>query len=199
MYRIAGNFHLEKIFAFFAQVHGGRKFFSANYFTQWNFHLAEIFTHGCQAVLVVPHDHQAAVLLGIQNLFFLDLQPSLMSLLSYFHISPWVLPDPAGPLLLELSPSVIAEANAAVNGMQQAKTKETKRREIDRAEECACYTCVWILFWPRCGVFIRELRPLLPGEQLTLWAKLNSAKFLCQYKVWALSEIFIQQKFCAIR
>ena len=32
------------------------------------------------------------------------------------------------------------------------------------------------------GVFIRELHPLLPGEELALWAKLNSAKFLCQYK-----------------
>ena len=49
------------------------------------------------------------------------------------------------------------------------------------------------------GVFIRELHPLLPGEQLTRWAKLNSVKFLCQYKAWALSEIFIQWKFCAIR
>ena len=37
------------------------------------------------------------------------------------------------------------------------------------------------------------------GEQFALWAKLNSAKFLCQYKVWALSEIFIQRKFCAIQ
>ena len=49
------------------------------------------------------------------------------------------------------------------------------------------------------GVFIRELHPLLPGEQLTLWTKLNLVKFLCQYKVWALSEIFIQRKFCAIQ
>ena len=55
------------------------KFFSANYFTQWKFCHTEIFTRGCQAVLVVPHDHQSAVLPGIQNLFFLDLQPSLMS------------------------------------------------------------------------------------------------------------------------
>ena len=48
------------------------------------------------------------------------------------------------------------------------------------------------IFWPGCGVFIRELHSLLPCEQLVLWVKLNSAKFLCQYKVWALSEIFIQ-------
>ena len=33
-YRIAGNFRLEKIFAFFAQARRGRKFFLANYFTQ---------------------------------------------------------------------------------------------------------------------------------------------------------------------
>ena len=58
---------------------------------------------------------------------------SLMSLLSYFHIEPQVLSNPAGPLSLELSPSTIAEANAAVNGVQQAKTKETKKREIDHA------------------------------------------------------------------
>ena len=51
-----------------------------------------------------------------------------MSLLSYFHAAPRVLPDPAGPLSSELSPSAIAEANAAVNGVQQAKAKETKKR-----------------------------------------------------------------------
>ena len=62
-YCIARNFRPEKIFAFFTQA-------------QWKFCHAEIlhtqvFTHGCQAVLVVPHDHQSAVLPGIQNLFFL--------------------------------------------------------------------------------------------------------------------------------
>ena len=88
-------------------------------------------------ILVVPRDHQSAVLPGIQNFFFLDLQPSLMSLLSYFHIAPRVLADPAGPLSSELSPSAIAEANAAVNSLQQAKTKETKKREIDCAEDRA--------------------------------------------------------------
>ena len=51
-----------------------------------------------------------------------------MSLLSYFHIAPRILPDPPRPLSLELSPSAIAEANAAVNGVQQAKTKGTKKR-----------------------------------------------------------------------
>ena len=102
-----------------------------------------------------------------------------MSLLSYFHVAPRVLPDPAGPLSSELSPSAIAEANAAVNGVQHVKTKETKKREVDRA--CALYTranTVLDVFRPRRGVFIRELHPLLPGEQLALWAKLNSAKFL---------------------
>ena len=29
--------------------------------------------------------------------------------------------------------------------------------------------------------------------------EINSAKFLCQYKAWALSELFIQWKFCAVR
>ena len=59
-----------------------------------------------------------------------------MSLLSYFHVALRVLPDHSGPLSAELSPSAIAEANAAVNGVQQAKTKESKKRgmyrEIDR-------------------------------------------------------------------
>ena len=60
--------------------------------------------------------------------------------------------------------------------------------------------CMRIRYWVfGRGVFIWELHPLLPGEQLVLWAKLNSAKFLCQYEAWALSEIFIQWKFCAIR
>ena len=51
-----------------------------------------------------------------------------MSLLSYFHVAPRVLPNPSGPLSAELSPSTITEANAAVNGVQQAKTKGSKKR-----------------------------------------------------------------------
>ena len=101
----------------------GKKFCHA----EINFLHAQILTCGYQAVQVVPHDHQSAVLPGIQNLFFLDLQSSLMSLLSYFQRAPRILPDPAGSLLSELSPSAIAEANAAVNSVQQAKTKETKK------------------------------------------------------------------------
>ena len=62
--------------------------------------------------------------------------------MSYFHVAPQVLPDPVGPLSSELSPSAITEANAAVNGMQQAKTKETKKREIDLAEDRAHCTGV---------------------------------------------------------
>ena len=85
----------------------------------------------------MPHDNQSAVLPGIQNLFFLDLQPSLMSLLSYLHVAPRVLADPVGPLSSELLPSAIAEANAAVNGMQQAKTKETIKETRDRS--CTLY------------------------------------------------------------
>ena len=45
-------------------------------FVTLKFLQAQVFTHGCQAILVVPRDHQSAVLPGIQNLFFLDLQPS---------------------------------------------------------------------------------------------------------------------------
>ena len=46
-----------------------------------------------------------------------------MSILLYFRVVPRALPDPAGPLSSELSPSIIAGANAAVNSVQQAKTK----------------------------------------------------------------------------
>ena len=73
--------------------------------------------------------------------------------------------------------------------MQQAKTKETKKREIDCAEEdrthCTRAKTVLVhsIFGPGRGMFIRELHPLLPGKQPALWAKLNSMKFLCQYKV----------------
>ena len=69
LYHIAGNFRLEKIFAFFAQARCGRKFFrriilpSENFVTL-NFLHAQVFTRGCQAVLVVPHDRQSA---GIQT------------------------------------------------------------------------------------------------------------------------------------
>ena len=54
----------------------------------------------------------------------IDLHPSLMSPLSYFICNTSGFADSAGPLLSELSLSAIAEANAAVNGMQQAKTKK---------------------------------------------------------------------------
>ena len=68
--------------------------------------------------------------------------------------------------------------------------------EIDRAEDHARANTVPDIWAWRVH---SRLHPLLPGEQLALWAKLNSAKFLCQYRALALSEIFIQQKFCAIR
>ena len=85
--------------------------------------------------------NQLFLISGIQNLFFLDLQPSLMSLLLYLHIAPRILPDPAGPLSWELSSSAIAEANTAVNGVQQAK-----KREIGRAEDRAYCTRVRIRY-----------------------------------------------------
>ena len=47
-----------------------------------------------------------------------------MSILSYFRVVPQALPDPAGPLSSDLSPSTFAEANAAVNGVQEAMTKK---------------------------------------------------------------------------
>ena len=137
------------------------------------------------------------------NPIFLNLQSSLMSLLSYyFHVAPRVLPDPFGPLSAELSPSAIAEANAAVNGVQQAKTQGSKKQGTCSTGRLIVLRIARVRIRYQIfgrGMFIQELHPLLPGEQLALWAKLNSAKFLCQYKAWTLSEIFIQQKFCAIR
>ena len=82
--------------------------------------------------------NQLFLISDIQNLFFLD---SLMLLLSYLHVAPRILPDPAGPLSWELSPSAIAEANTAVNGVQQAK-----KREIDRAEDRVYCTRVRIRY-----------------------------------------------------
>ena len=122
-YRIAGNFRLEKIFAFFAQACCGRKFFRQIILPSENFVMLKFFT---------------------RTGFYTRL-PSSTSSTSWSLIScfTWY----SKPLL----------------------------------------SVIW------------ELHPLLPGEQLALWAKLNSAKFLYQYKVWALNEIFIQRKFCAIQ
>ena len=109
---------------------------------------------------------------------------------SYFHVASRLLPDPAGPLSSELLPPAIAEVNAAVNGVQQAKTKETKKREIDLAEDRAHVlyarantVLMHSIFGPGYGVLVQELHPLLPGEQFALWVKLNSVKFLCHYRV----------------
>ena len=75
----------------------------------------------------------------------------------YFHVASRILPDPVGPLLSELSPSAITEVNTAV---QQAKTKETKKREIDLAEDHAHIlyvrantVLVHSIFGPGHGVF----------------------------------------------
>lgn len=51
-----------------------------------------------------------------------------MSLLSYFQAVPRDLVDPVGALSSELLSSAIAEANAAVKLVQQAKAKDTKKR-----------------------------------------------------------------------
>ena len=56
------------MFAFFAQARRGRKFFRRIILPSENFVTLKFFTRGCQAVLAVPHDHQSAVLPGIQNL-----------------------------------------------------------------------------------------------------------------------------------
>ena len=118
------------------------KIFLANYFTQWKFCHAEIFSRtgfirGCQAILVVPHDRQSAGIqtpsFSIGSLAWCHYYPTSTSTwrcssgFTRSFRTPWA----------ELSPSAIAEANTAVNGMQQAKTKGSKKwgtyREIDRA------------------------------------------------------------------
>ena len=90
-------FAWRKKFAFFTQARRGRKFFrrivlpSEKFVKLKSLH-AQVFIRGCQAVLVVPYDHQSAVLPGVQNLC-LDLQPSLMSLLLHLGYCP-ILRDP---------------------------------------------------------------------------------------------------------
>ena len=69
-----------------------------------------------------------------------------MSLLSYFHVAPRILPDPVGPISSELSPSTITEANAAMNSVQQAKMKETKKQEINHAEDRVHCMCLQIRY-----------------------------------------------------
>ena len=123
------------------------KNFLANYFTQLNsvtlkFSDAQVFTHGCQAVLVVSHDHQSAVLPGIQNLFFLDLQPSLMSLLSYFHVAPWVRPILQDPYhqSYHLPPSQRPMLLWTVCSKQRWRKLRSKRSIMPRivCTVCAC-------------------------------------------------------------
>ena len=174
--------------------------FSANYFAQWKFCHTGTFTRGCQAVLVVPHDHQPAVLPGVQNLFFLDLQPSLMLLLSYFHVAPWVCPILRDPFRrsYSLPPSQRPTLLWTACSKLRPRKLKSERSIVPRIVRTVHVRTIFGP-GPGRGVFIRELHPLLPSEQPALWVKLNSAKFLCQYKVWAWSEIFVQWKFCAIR
>ena len=119
------------------------KIFSANYFTQWKFCHAEIFTRtrSLASYMWLPTSSASwSTVSWYSNPIFLNLQSCLMSLLSYFHVTPRVLPDPFGPLSAELSPSAIAEANAAVNGMQQAKIRlrevRSKGRTVQGDRSC---------------------------------------------------------------
>ena len=73
-------------------------------------------------------------------------------------VVPLALPDPAGPLSSELSPSAIAEANAAVNGVQQ-----------DQEATSICICTAWR---------VHSMAPPTTSR-LAQWAKINSAKFLC--------------------
>ena len=142
-YRIARNFHLEKIFAFFAQVRRGWKtfgelFYPVKILSCWNFTRTGFYTW-------LPNSTSSASWSSISCFTWYSkplLSWSAAKLDVATVVAPRVLPDHAGPLSSELSPSAIAEANAAVNGVQQAKTKETKKWEIDCAEVvhtvCVC-------------------------------------------------------------
>ena len=100
----------------------------------------------------------------------------------------------------------IAEANAAVNVVATKQHSiscvsiASEAPEIDCAEDCEhlVYPRVQIRYWIfGRGVFIRELHPLslYPGEQVALWAKLNSAIFFAntKHEHWAkfLSSNFV--------
>lgn len=110
---------------------------SVNFSAQWNFWHIEIFHHidilpcvlyWVEALNKFGLFHQLLLPVIDQSLFSLDLQASLMSLLSYFQAVPRDLVDPVGALSSELLSSAIAEANAAVKLVQQAKAKDTKKR-----------------------------------------------------------------------
>ena len=64
----------------------------------------------------MPHNHQFFL-----TVLCIDLHPSLMSLLPLYLR---LLLESAPLSSSKLSPSAIAEANTAVNGVQQAKTKK---------------------------------------------------------------------------
>ena len=103
------NFHLFRPGVSWVKFFG-ELFYPVKILSHWNFYTHRFYMWlPSSTILVVPHDHQSAVLPGIQNFFFLDL-----CTVSYFHVAPQVLPDPAGPLSSELSLSAIAEANTAV-------------------------------------------------------------------------------------
>ena len=74
IYRVAQNFRPEKIFAFFAQVHGGRNFFQRTILLSENFVTLKLldvhdFTRGCHAVLTVPHGHQLFLTIRRRSLY----------------------------------------------------------------------------------------------------------------------------------
>ena len=141
-YRIAGNFRLEKIFAFFAQACRGRNFFGELFYpvknlSHWNFY---------------------------------TWLSSSTSSASWSSIScfTWY----SKPL----------ETSFSICSLAWCRYCRTSTVHLGFARSCRTPIVGAIAF--------RH-----PDEQPALWAKLNSAKFLCQYKVWALSEILSSENF----
>ena len=91
-------------------------FVSDNYFGN-----ADILTPGYQAVLTVPHDHQLFITIQKRSLYrCIDLHTSLLSYFGY-NTSGWIQLDLCR---LTCRSPPLQRPNAAVNGVQQAKTKK---------------------------------------------------------------------------
>ena len=163
-YPIAGNFRLEKIFVFFAQA---RQIFLARYFTQWKICHVEIFTR--------TNTWLSSGTNMISNQLFFKSSSCSLAWCRYWRTST---------LHLGLCPILRDPYRRSYRHRRGQHLRvsifHTSRKRSCRGS-CALHSGR--------GVFIRELHPLLPSEQLGLWAK-----FFMQ--VWALSEIFIQRKFC---
>ena len=151
------------MFAFSAQAHRGQTFFRRIILLSENFVTMKFFY--TYTILPVGSSNSASWSSAVfKRLKTLSVSIWVLARCQYYRNSeyyPRVLPDPAGPLSSELSPSPAADC------LQQAKTKK-RGPYVKFLSACVLH-----------GVFIRWLHPPLPGDHLALWVKKNSAKFLC--------------------